>query len=141
MPHHRLPDCRPPRRDDSITSASSHPELLIGEIVMRPRLPIALSTAERDMLWAWRKRVLAVCALLAAGVIGHSMLSPGNRTVAEGVSKDEQARTETCVQHTGALADAADRQMPGQVTQNTACAPAQDPGNRRGASTARPQTD
>jgi hypothetical protein len=89
MPDTRLPDCRPPRRDDSITSASSHPELLIGEIVMRPRFHILLSQAERDMLSAWRRRVLAVCVLLAAAITGYFVLTLGTRTIAQGVSKDE----------------------------------------------------
>ena len=144
MPNTRLPDCKPPRRDDSITSASSHPELLIGEIVLRPRLRMPLSSAERDMLSTWRKRVLAVYALLAAAIMGQSMFSPSTRTAAQGVSKDEQARTETCVQHTGALSDAADRQMPGQVAiQGTmpACASADAPANSRGVSTGQPQAN
>ena len=84
---------------------------------MRPRIRHLLSPAERDVLSAWRRRVLAVYALLAAAIIGYSMLTPETRTVAEGESKDEQARAEACVQQT--LFDAADRQMPGQVAQDT----------------------
>jgi hypothetical protein len=135
MPNTRLPDCRPPRRDDSITLASSHPELLIGEIVMRPRFHIPLSQAENDMLSTWRRGVLAVCALLAAAITGYFVLTPGTRTIAQGVSKDEQARAETCVQ----------RQMHGQVAnQDTmpACAARDEPANsRRGASIQQPQSN
>jgi hypothetical protein len=86
---------------------------------MRPRIEHLLSAAERDVLSAWRRRVLAVYALLAAAIIGYSMLTPETRTVAKGESKDEQARAETCVQQRGTLFDAADRQMPGQVAQGT----------------------
>jgi hypothetical protein len=146
MPNTRLPDSGPARRHDSITSASSHPELLIGEIVLRPRMRILLSAKEREVLSTWRRRVLAVYALLAAAIAGYLALTPGTRTIAQGVSKDEQARAETCVQHTGTLSDAADRQMPRQVAnQDTralpSCASIERPANGRGASTRQPQAD
>ena len=143
MPNTRLPDARPPRRDDSITSASSHPELLVGEIILRPRIRIPLSAAERATLSIWRRRVLAVYALVAAAFAGYLVLNPGTRTVAQGVSKDEQARAETCVQHTGAV-PAADRQMPGQVAnQDTkqVCASADDLARVGRASARQPQAN
>ena len=134
MPNTRLPDCKPPQRDDSITSASSHPELLIGEIIMRPRIRITLSAQEREVLSTWRRRVLVVYALLAAAITGYLALTPGTRTIAQGASKDEQARAEACAQQTGSLPDAADRKASKQVAirdtmPNTipTCAPADDP--------------
>jgi hypothetical protein len=97
------------------------------------------------MLSAWRRRVLAVCVLLAAAITGYFMPTPGTRTIAQGVSKDEQARAEICVQQTAALPDAADRQMHGQVAnQDTmpACAARDEPANsRRGASIQQPQAN
>ena len=142
MPNTRLPDCKPPRRDDSITSASSHPELLIGEIVMRPRMRIQLSAAEHEVMSTWRKRVLTVYALLAAAIMGYLALTPGTKTIAEGVSKDEQARAETCVQHTGSLPDAADNKASKQVaTRDPTCAPADDPARVGRASTRQPQAN
>jgi hypothetical protein len=142
MPNTRLPDCSPPRRDDIITSASSHPELLIGEIVMRPRVRIQLSAAEREVMSTWRKRMLAVYALLAAAITGYLALTPGTGTIAQGVSKDEQARAETCVQQTGSLPDAADRTASEQVaTRDTTCAPADDPARVGRASTRQPQAN
>jgi hypothetical protein len=118
---------------------------------MRPRIRHLLSPAERDVLSSWRRRVFAVYALIAAAIIGYSMLTPGERMVAEGVSKDEQARAETCVQQTGSLPDAADRKASKQgtprETPNTipntmpACAPADDPARVERASTRQPQTD
>jgi hypothetical protein len=115
MPDPRLLDCKPPRRDDSTTSASSHPELLIGEFVIRPRIHNQLSQAERDVLSSSRRRVVAVYALLVAALIGYSMLAPETRTVAHGVSKDQQASAEACLQQATSFFDAANRQMPGQV--------------------------
>jgi hypothetical protein len=144
MPNTRLPDARPPRRDDSITSASSHPELLTEEIILRQHIRVGLSAAERAALSTWRRRVLAVYALLAVAFTGYLALTPGTKIIAQGVSKDDQARAETCVPQTVALSDAADRQVPGQVTnQDTmpACAPADDPARAGRPSTRQPQAN
>ena len=81
---------------------------------MRPRIHHLLSPAERDALSRGRRGVLAVYAFFTAAIIGYSMLTRDVQTVAEGVSK-EQARAETCVQQTGSLSDAMDRQIPGHV--------------------------
>src|SRR5262245_36653089 len=80
MHRQRLPDCRPPRRDDSITSASSHPELLIGEIATRPR--IAVPPTDHAATSSWNGRILAVCALVCAVVAGYFMINPGSTAVA-----------------------------------------------------------
>jgi hypothetical protein len=137
----RLPDSRPPRCDDSITSASSHPELLVGEIIVRPRIRIPLSAAERATLSTWRKRVLAVYALLAAALTGYLVLTPDKRTIAHSAGRDEQARAQACMQFTGAVPDVADRQMPRQVTNQDSlqlCAPAGDPARVGRAPTRQP---
>jgi hypothetical protein len=150
MPNTRLPDARPARRHDSITSASSYPELLTREIVLRQRMRILLSAKDREVLSTWRRRVLAVYALLAATITGYVALTPGTRTIAQGVSKDAQARAETCVQYTGSLSDAADRQMPSQVANQVAnqdtrapasCASTERPASGRGVSTGQPQAN
>jgi len=146
MPNTRWPDARPPRRDDSITSASPHPELLIGEIVSRSRMHILLTAKDREVLTTWRRRVFAVYALLAAAITGYVALTPGTTTTAQGVGKDEQARAETCVRHTGTLFDAADRQMPRQVANQdtralTSCASAERPADGPGTSTRQPQAN
>ena len=99
---------------------------------MRPRIRITLSAQEREVLSTWRRRVLVVYALLAAAMTGYLALTPGTRTIAQGASKDEQARAEACVQQT--VPDAADRKASKQVaTRDTVpntiptCAPADDP--------------
>jgi len=76
----RLPDCRPPRRDDSITLASSHPELLTGEIAIRPRITVPLG--DHEAISGWKRRNLAVCALVVAVIAGYSMINPGTTAVA-----------------------------------------------------------
>jgi hypothetical protein len=122
MPDTRLPDCKPPRRDDSVTSASSHPELLIGEILLRPRMRILLSAEERKVLSTWRKGVIAFYALAAAVITGYLVFTPGTRTIAQGVSKDERA--EACAQHNEAAGNATGNVSRRVATDNTkpACA-------------------
>ena len=114
---------------------------------MRPRIHHLLSPAERDVLSSWRRGVFAVYALLAAAIIGYSMLTPETRTVAHGVSKDEQARAEPCVRQTGSLPDAADRKASKQdATRETmpnampTCAP-DDPARVGRASNRQPQAN
>ena len=74
----RLPDCRLPRRDDSVTSASSHPELLIGEMAIRPRITVPLGNHQATS----GPRILAVGALVIAVIAGYSMINPGTTAVA-----------------------------------------------------------
>jgi len=98
MPNQRLPDCRPPRRDDSITSASSHPELLIGEIVMRPRIQIPLTPRDGEVISTWSRRMLAACAIGAAVIVGYSMTKPAATTIATHESKGGQTLAGSCMQ-------------------------------------------
>jgi hypothetical protein len=129
----RLPDCRPPRRDDSITSASSHPELLIGEIAMRPRIHIPLSPTDRKVTRTWTGRMLAVCALVAAAIVGYSMINPSTTSVARNAGKEKQARADTCEQRDAARADAVTTSVSRESARRqtlTACPPATEPGER-----------
>jgi hypothetical protein len=144
VPHQRLPDCRPPQRDDSITSASSHPELLTGDIARRPRIHISLQSRDHDVASTWNRRLLALSALLAAAIMGHSMINPSTTTVAQDASKEGRALAETCPQRNAAAADAAAGNVHGHViTQETtmACQPATDQTNAGQAPTRQPQQD
>ena len=80
MRSQRLPDCRPPRTDGSVTSASSHPELLIGELAIRPCITVA--RAGHKAMSIWTKRFLAVSALVAAVIAGYSIINIGTTAVA-----------------------------------------------------------
>jgi hypothetical protein len=64
----RLPDCRPPRRDESLTSASSHPELLSGYLAMRPHNGVLRRRAERDVRNKWSRHAIAAAVLVLAAV-------------------------------------------------------------------------
>src|SRR3954447_9789533 len=64
----RLPDCRPPRPDASVTFASSHPELTCGELAMRPRLPISLEAADRIVIDQWWRRLTVMVLFIMTGL-------------------------------------------------------------------------
>ena len=68
MREERLPDCRPRRRDLSVTYASSHPELISGDFAMRPRVPVSLNSAERESVakWTWGFAIAAILAMVVA---------------------------------------------------------------------------
>ena len=53
----RLLGCQPPRRDGDITSASFHPELLVGDLVMRPRIHVGLAPADQAVVSEWSRRL------------------------------------------------------------------------------------
>jgi hypothetical protein len=64
----RLPDCHSPRPDASVTSASAHPELICGELAMRPRLPISLDAADRIVIDQWWRRLTVMVLLIMTGL-------------------------------------------------------------------------
>ena len=68
MREERLTDCRPCRRDLSVTYASSHPELISGDLVMRPHVPVSLTSAERESVakWSWGFAIAALFAMVVA---------------------------------------------------------------------------
>ena len=105
----RLPDCKPPRREDGITSASAHPELLIGEIAMRPRVHVPLAPADRAVVSAWSKRMLAACALVVAALIAHSMMNQASESAALDGRSQRRALNPACMQWHEAAGDAVSR--------------------------------
>ena len=70
----RLPDCRTPSRDPSVTSASSHPELIFGELVMRPRIHVRLTNTERADVAFWSRRTFGTMAIVATAFWAVSLL-------------------------------------------------------------------
>jgi hypothetical protein len=64
MTGERLPDCRPPRRDPSLTSGSSHPELLSGYLATRPTCLLSAGPAIRNK---WSRRAIGAVVLAMAG--------------------------------------------------------------------------
>jgi hypothetical protein len=72
MVEERLFDCRPPRRAEGVVSASSHPELLTGDLAMRPRIHVPLTAGEQALQSTWSRRTLGVCGLIALAMIAIS---------------------------------------------------------------------
>jgi hypothetical protein len=106
----RLPDCKPPRRDESITSSSSHPELLIGEIAMRPRVHVPLTPADRAVVSVWSRRMLAVyTALVVAGLIAHFLINQAGESVALEERSQQRALSPACMHWHEAAGDAVSR--------------------------------
>lgn len=70
MSEERLPDCRCPRPDRSLTSASAHPELLCGDFFpRRPHVDALLSPAERVVYRRWSLRTIGLIALILIGLL------------------------------------------------------------------------
>ena len=92
----RLPDCRKPSRDPSVTSASSHPELIYGELVMRPRIHIRLTSTERADVAFWSRRKLSTLAIVAGAFWAISLLLQAFERDAEAYAQ-ARPRTSPCM--------------------------------------------
>jgi hypothetical protein len=93
-----LPDARPPRHPNGISSASSHPELISGDLAISPRRHVPIMAINRAVAADWR-RAMGGLAALAAIVLLVSALSfrSGTTTLAEG-DADKQRFARTCMQ-------------------------------------------
>jgi len=97
MSEMRLPDCRPPRRDDSVTSASSHPELISGDFTMRPRLHALLTPADRAAVSTWSRRLVAGCVFVAGALLLYSIFSQQSESKAQTAGMGGQTLAPSCV--------------------------------------------
>jgi hypothetical protein len=92
----RLLDCRPAKRDVDTTSASAHPELLIGELVMRPRIHSLLAPKDQIAVPKWSHRmggaVMLVLVAVGAWPMFHSYFDSGVAAQAS-----EQQSDPTCI--------------------------------------------
>jgi len=68
-------DDQPHRYDETITSARAHPELLIGELVMRPRIQFKLSDADRKANRKWGASIMLALVL----AVGAALMLPASR--------------------------------------------------------------
>lgn len=98
----RLPDCRPPRRDPSLTSASSHPELLSGYLAARPTYVLPTGPAIRNK---WSRRAIGAVVLAMAGALALPAL---NRDSSGSFEARAQTReyTSTCAPWDAAASEA-----------------------------------
>src|SRR4051794_26610741 len=94
----RLFDCRPRPHDEGITSASSHPELLTGDLAMRPRIPIRLTPEEQATRALWSRRTLGACGLIVLAMIAVSGTHRGVDGTSLAAHAEMQASVQTCAQ-------------------------------------------
>jgi hypothetical protein len=101
----RLPDCRMPSRDPSVTSASSHPELICGELVMRPRIHVRLTSAEHADIAFWSRRMFSTLAIVAVAFWAVSLLLQALERDAKAFAQ-ARPRTAPCMDWDDAASDA-----------------------------------
>src|SRR5262245_37946927 len=79
-----LPDARPPRCADGFTSASSHPELISGDLAISPRPHVPIMAFNRPVESDWRRAIggLASLALIPVLILAVSFRS--GTTLADG---------------------------------------------------------
>jgi hypothetical protein len=91
-----LPDGRAPRRGDGTTSASSHPELLSGDLAIPPRPRVSITSMNRSLASDGSRQLLGMLAVFA-GVVLLSIVSRHDATPDDGnVEKQKFARA--CMQ-------------------------------------------
>jgi len=93
-----MSDRRPPRGGQGFTSASSHPELLSGDLAVSPRPHVSMTSINRSMVsdrsgraWAGVLALLALAALL-------STISFTHRVTSDDVNADKQRLARSCMQ-------------------------------------------
>jgi len=64
-----MPDGRPPRRGEGITSASSHPELLSGDFAVPPRRHVPITSMHRAINSDWRRAAGGMLVLAAIAAV------------------------------------------------------------------------
>jgi hypothetical protein len=97
-----LPDARRPRYASGITSASSHPELVSGDLAIPPRRHVPVMALNRSVASDWRRATACLAALAGIVVLISAMSLKSGATLAEGEG-EKQRFARTCMQwHRGA---------------------------------------
>jgi hypothetical protein len=92
-----VPDGRPPRRGEGITSASSHPELVSGDFVVSPRPYVSITSLNRSIVSAGSHRTLGMLAIFVVVALLSTILFRQDATSDDGnVEKQKFARV--CMQ-------------------------------------------
>ena len=90
-----LPDGRPPRRGEGITSASSHPELVSGDLAIPPSRPVSITSMNRSIASTGSGRtlgMLVIFAVLALSTIVFRHEAPDD------VDAEKQKLARACMQ-------------------------------------------
>jgi hypothetical protein len=93
-----LPDARPPRHANGITSASSHPELVSGDLAIPPRRRhVPIMAINRSVGADWRRAMGGLAAIAAIVMLVSALSFRSGATLAEG-DTDKQRFARTCMQ-------------------------------------------
>ena len=92
-----LLDGRPMRRGEGITSASSHPELLSGDLASPPRPYVSITSVNRSIISDRSRWTLRVLAIVAVPVL-LAMTVFKNDTTSHGADADNQKFARACMQ-------------------------------------------
>jgi hypothetical protein len=91
-----IPDGRPPRRGEGLTSASSHPELVSGDFALPPRRHVPITSLDHPIGAEWRRASGGVLALLVIAVLASAVAFRTGATSEDDAEKRQFART--CMQ-------------------------------------------
>ena len=92
-----LPDARPPRYANGITSASSHPELVSGDLAIPPRRHVPLMAINRSVGSDWRRATGGLAALAVIVMLLSALSFRSGATLADG-DADKQKFARACMQ-------------------------------------------
>jgi hypothetical protein len=91
-----VPDGRPPRRGEGITSASSHPELVSGDFAVPPRRHVPITSMHRSINSDWRRAAGGMLVLVAMAVLVSAVTFRTGATSQDNAEQRQFART--CMQ-------------------------------------------
>jgi len=92
-----VPDARPPRRRDGVTSASSHPELVSGDLALPPQRHVPLLALNRSIAADWRRSAGGLFAL-GAVVVLVTAAAFGSGVRPDDASVEKQRLVRTCME-------------------------------------------
>jgi hypothetical protein len=92
-----LPDARSPRYVNGVTSASSHPELISGDLAISPRRHVPIMAINRSVGSDWRRAIGGLAALAFIVALVSALSFRSSATLAEG-DADRQKFARTCMQ-------------------------------------------
>jgi len=92
-----LSDGRPPRRGEGVTSASSHPELLCGDLAIPPRPYASVTSMNRSVASAGSRPMSGVLAIVAIAAFLATMIF-GSGATSNDTAGERQRLARSCLQ-------------------------------------------
>lgn len=92
-----LSDGRPPRRGEGVTSASSHPELLCGDLAIPPRPFASVTSVNRSVASAGSRPMSGVLAIVAIAAFLATMIF-GSGATPNNASGERPRLAQSCMQ-------------------------------------------